>query len=119
MTLEQVIIISQVKFASEFWKKIFQAQSIQTLIVDDFTSFAHFIDDLNPELVMVDLKLAQLPTFDENFLREIKKAKADYSLLFLGTKEEWEENQKYHQLGNHLETPIALATAVETIKTLL
>lgn len=119
MTLEQVIVISKVKFAAEFWKKIFQAHSIKALLVDDYTDFAHFIDDLRPELVMVDLKLAQQKDFGEKLQAELRKAKPEFSLVFLGTAEEWRTHGDLHQLGSHLETPIALSTAVDSIKSLI
>lgn len=116
--LSQVIVLSKMKFASEFWKKLFESKEIKCLVLDEYGDFAHFADDLDAELILVDLKLLKEETFEGAFKEELSKLSKKPFLLFMGTEKEWEEGKVSHALGKHLLTPIDIKSAISQVETL-
>src|SRR5690606_26886416 len=104
----QVIVLSQVKMTGELFKKLLEREGIKAMSLENYGDFAHFLNDLNEDMLLVDLKLTKKEDFEEKLKQEMAKAFMSLHLVFFGTSDEWEKTAWAKELGDFLMAPVEI-----------
>lgn len=112
----QVIVLSQVKLTAELFKKILEREGIKAMALSEYQDFAHFLNDLGADMLLIDLKLASEEGFEANLKQEVAKAQSLPHLVFFGTEMEWQKAQWAQDMGDHLLAPVDIKQVVFKIQ---
>lgn len=113
--LSQVILASKTKFVYKFIQKVFQSQGINCYTAEEGESFGFQIDELSPQLVLVNLKDLDWPWVRENLTQAQNQNYLKVALAEDVSKLDDEVKNFFHHL---ISLPVEPFELVEKLKQL-
>lgn len=116
--LNQIILIEKTKLVSKLLTAVLSDKSINSYCLDQIENFTYLIDDLAPQIVLVEVQTASEDW--QLFWDSLNKAKVkNFKLILFGEKEQVEKLENLEKFDAVLLKPLDISTIYEQLSSLV